>query len=258
MPDLARVGFAEVVAYRSELVIWILTATLPLVMLAMWDAVVADGPVQGFDRDAIARYFVATLIVRQLGASWLVWEVNDDIRTGALSGQLLRPVDPLLVKAVPMVMALPLRLLVLAPILSLVILARPGLVVWPGVAAFALFAWTMVVAWCMNLAVQACFCALSFWIDKSDGLFGLWLAVWSLLSGYVAPMAMFPEATQHALRWLPFRGMLALPVEILTGFLSPRDAVADIAIQALWVVVLATLGRFSWRAGLRRYGAFGA
>src|SRR5262249_25491438 len=38
-PALLRVSFAEAVAYRSEFFVWMLTNTLPLVMLALWSAV---------------------------------------------------------------------------------------------------------------------------------------------------------------------------------------------------------------------------
>ena len=48
MPALFRLGFASIVAYRAEMVIWILSATMPLVMLALWNAVTAEGAVAGF------------------------------------------------------------------------------------------------------------------------------------------------------------------------------------------------------------------
>jgi ABC-2 type transport system permease protein len=35
-PQLLRTGFAEAVAYRAEFVVWMMTTTLPLVMLALW------------------------------------------------------------------------------------------------------------------------------------------------------------------------------------------------------------------------------
>jgi ABC-2 type transport system permease protein len=258
LPDLARVGTAEVVAYRSEMVIWILTATLPLVMLGLWDAATAPGPVQGFGRDDVARYFVATLLVRQLASAWLVWEVNFDIRSGALSAQLLRPVDPILVKLVPMLAAVPLRVAVLLPLIGAVLCVRPGALQWPGLLAVALFCWSTALAWLLTVLIQAVFASLSFVLDKTDGLFGVYLAVWGLLSGYVAPMAMFPEPVRTALRWLPFRYTLALPVELLAGVLPPEDAVPDLLAQVAWVAALFVGARTAWRAGLRRYGAFGA
>ena len=38
-PTLLRIGFAEAVAYRAELVIWVLTATAPLISMFIWDRV---------------------------------------------------------------------------------------------------------------------------------------------------------------------------------------------------------------------------
>ena len=43
-PTLLRVGFAEAVAYRAELLVWVLATTMPLVMLALWTAVARTRP----------------------------------------------------------------------------------------------------------------------------------------------------------------------------------------------------------------------
>jgi ABC-2 type transport system permease protein len=37
-----RIGFAEMVAYRAEFLVWILTTNMPLVMMALWSAVAAE------------------------------------------------------------------------------------------------------------------------------------------------------------------------------------------------------------------------
>ena len=85
LPAMFRIGFAELVAYRAEMVIWILSATTPLIMLALWNRVVSEAPLAGFGPTEITRYFAATLVVRQLTSAWLVWQLNWMIRTGSLS-----------------------------------------------------------------------------------------------------------------------------------------------------------------------------
>ena len=45
LPTLVRVGFAEAVAYRAEMLVWLLSTTMPLVMLALMTAVAREGPV---------------------------------------------------------------------------------------------------------------------------------------------------------------------------------------------------------------------
>lgn len=258
IPTLARIALAEHLASPFEIAIWILTSSLPLFMLALWDTVVQDGAIEGFGPTEMARYFVATLIVRQLTGAWVVWELAFSIRTGRLSGQLLRPIHPLTVWAVWMVTALPFRALVLMPLVGALALWRPEAVTLPALPIFGLALISITLAFCTNYLVQCWFGTLAFWMDKSDGAFGLWFALWILLSGYVAPTALFPDAVQPLIHWLPFRGLLAVPVELLGGFMTPEQAASELALQVGWMLVWAWLVAVTWRRGLVRYGAFGA
>ena len=258
LPDVARVSFARLIAYRAEMAIWILSSMLPLVMLALWNTVTAQAPVAGFGQAEIARYFVAALIVRQLTGAWLIWQLNGDIRTGALSAQLLRPAHPFFTYAVWMLTALPMRLVILSPVVGAVLVWKPELLHLPDPVTLLLLIPAVLLAWMMEFLVQGLFGMLAFWLDRTDGLFGIWLGIWLVLSGYIAPLSVFPEWSQPLMAWLPFRGMLAVPVELLGGFLSPQQALLDIARQGLWVVLLTTLSATVWRRGLARYGAFGA
>ncbi len=258
LPELFRIGFADLVAYRAAMVIWILSATMPLIMLALWNSVVTEAPLEGFGPTEITRYFTATLVVRQLTGAWLLWHLNWMIRTGALSARLLRPIHPLVWEGTEMLAAMPLRMVVLSPLVAGLVLWRPELLAWPGWASMGLFAVSVSLAWLLGFLVQGIFGMLAFWLDQSDGLFGVWLAAWMLLSGYVAPLALFPPGVRAALDWLPFRGMLAVPVELLGGFLDPADALFDVGVQLAWVAILWAAAAALWRAGLARYGAFGA
>lgn len=258
-PDLARVSIARHVAYRAEMTIWILTSTLPLIMLALWNAVAEQqGTVGGMGPAEMSRYFAATLVVRQLTGVWLLWELNHEIRTGKLSAKLLRPFPVLWPYAVWMVTALPFRAGVLAPIVLALTVWRPDLWGWPGGPEVLLFLVSTVLAFAINFLMQACFGALSFWLDKTDGLFGVWFALWSVLSGYVAPLALLPPFWRDVAAWLPFRAMLGTPVELLAGQLSASAAGGAIAAQLGWLTAFSLLFSVLWRRGLARYGAFGA
>jgi ABC-2 type transport system permease protein len=258
LPDLLRVGFASIVAYRAEMVIWVLTASMPLIMLALWNAVAMGRPIAGYDQDALARYFAVTLIVRQLTAAWLVWILSFEIRTGALSAKLLKPVHPLIHHGITMASALPFRSVVLLPLVLGLVAWRPELVAWPGLAALGLGLVAVVIAFVMNFCVQALFGMLGFWVDKTDSIFGAWFSVWLVLSGYIAPLRMYPEWAQTPIKLSPFRGMLGLPVELLAGEIGPWDGLVEVGIQFGWLVLIVLAVRGMWNVGIRRYGAFGA
>jgi ABC-2 type transport system permease protein len=257
-PSLVRIGFAEMVVYRAEVVIWILTATMPLIMLAVWDRVVEQGAIGQFGAMELTGYFTVTLVARQLTSAWVVWELNDDIRTGALNAALLKPMHPLMLRAAENLATVPFRLAVLAPIVGLLALWRPEMAVALDPGSVALFLGSVVLAWALTFLVQAIFGCFAFWVDQSMGAFNVWFGLWALFSGYLAPVELMPRWLAVAATWLPFRSMLGVPVEIGTGLLRGEGLATALAVQALWVVVAWTLLSALWSRGLRRYGAFGA
>ena len=90
LPTMFRVGFAEAVAYRAEFFVWILTTTMPLIMLALWSAVAHEAPIGRFREGDFVAYFLATFIVRQLTSGLMerFWTIK---RTPSASAQRNSP-----------------------------------------------------------------------------------------------------------------------------------------------------------------------
>ena len=79
-PALLRVGVAEVVAYRAEFLVWILTTNMPLVMLALWHAGAAAGAVGRFDQRQFTAYYLGVLAVRLVTSNWMAWQLSMEVR----------------------------------------------------------------------------------------------------------------------------------------------------------------------------------
>src|SRR5262249_61681069 len=116
LPPVFKVGFLEAVAYRAELLVWVLSTTMPLIMLALWSAVARDAPIGGFGQLDFTAYFLATFVVRQLTGAWVAWEMNYEVRQGTLGMRLLRPIHPFITYATENLAALPMRLVVAVPV----------------------------------------------------------------------------------------------------------------------------------------------
>jgi ABC-2 type transport system permease protein len=257
LPTLLRVGFAEAVAYRAEFLVWLLSTNMPLVMLALWLAVARDGPVGGFGPRDFVAYYLAALVVRLLTGAWVIWEVNFEIRQGTLAFRLLRPVHPLLHYACENVAAMPLRVLISLPIAAGLLLALGGERMTDDPVLLAVFPLAVFGAWAITFLAMAAIGALAFWLESATALFEVWLGLFGVFSGYLVPLHLFPEWMQAASRFLPFRYMLAFPVEMVVGMTPRGAALAELGIQWAFVLGLLALARLLWRAGLRRYAAFG-
>jgi ABC-2 type transport system permease protein len=232
-----------------------LTTTMPLVSLALWSAVAAVEPVGRFTQRGFAAYFLATLVVRQLTSSWLVWELNQDIRSGAFSRRLLKPIHPLIAYSAENLAALPLRALVSAPIalFAWLSLERPP----NSATTLLLWAASLLGAWLINFFAMAAIGSLAFFLESSTSIFDLWLLAFMLLSGYLIPLELFPPTLAAVAHALPFRYTVAFPVELITGMIQGKAALWDFAVQWAYVLVSAALALISFRAGIRRFSAYG-
>ena len=257
-PTLLRVAIAEQVAYRAEVVIWMLTSTLPLIMMFVWDRVAEQGPVEGLDQGDLAAYFAAMLVVRQAVGSWVVWELNHLVRSGGLSPMLLKPMHPLLFMSAENLTDKPIRLAVLLPIVLAIWAWRPELAGSYRLDAPAALAVSLLLAWALNFAVQVCFGCLAFHLDQSIGLFRVWFGLYALASGYLFPLALLPPWARTLCEHLPFRAQLAFPVEVATGLARGPALVQGLLLQAAWLAFFLLLARALWRSGIRRYEAYGA
>ena len=145
-PTMLRVGFADMVAYRSEFLVWALTMNLPLINLAVWSAVVDDGAVGRFGRPQFTAYYLSTMIIRQIVSNWVMWEIVMAIRQGTLGMRLMRPVHPLAAYAAEQLAAIPMRLVFVAPVLA-VLLYAAGEQVTSDPSRLAILAASMAGAW---------------------------------------------------------------------------------------------------------------
>lgn len=258
-PTVLRVGLAEAVAYRAELVVWVLTTTMPFVMLAIFSAAARDGPIGAYGQRELAAYFLSTFIVRQITGSWAGWQLNVDIREGTLATRMLRPIPPLVGYALEHLAAVPMRALAAAPVVALLFVtsARAGLSRDPAVWALLLV--SLLFAWLLTLLLNFAIGCLAFFVESSRRVLDVYLAVFFVASGYLVPIDVFPPWARRALELMPFRHQVALPVEMMVGRYDGRvGALAvELAVQAGWVAVALALAALTWSRGARRYGAFG-
>jgi len=256
-PALLRVGFAESLAYRAELLVWILATTMPLVMMALFATVASEAPIGRFDGPRVVAYFLATFLVRQLTGSWAAWQINMEVKQGTLATRLLRPVHPLWAYAMEGIAAVPIRLLLAAPlaIAALVVTSRDQL---PTTAlSWALFAVAIAGGWAITFLINAILGSLSLFMESSVRLVDVYLLLFFVGSGYLVPIEVFPVWARTVIDALPFRYQIGLPVELLVSMHDHRTALVLVARQLVWVGALTALTVFVFRRGVRRFGAFG-
>jgi ABC-2 type transport system permease protein len=257
VPALLRVGLAEAVAYRAEMLVWVLATTMPLVMLALWTSATEGYPIGRYGQREFVAYFLATFIVRQLTGSWVFWEINFEVRNGTLAMRLLRPVHPLWAYAAESLASLPMRLVVSLPValVALAVVGRGGATRDP--LLWLLWAVSLAGSWLITLFVNFVVGCASFFLESTTKLMDAWGVFFFVLSGYLVPVDLLPRPLPDLVDWLPFRYQIGLPVELMTGGHDRAAAVALLARQWAWVAISLAATAILWRRGIRRFASYG-
>jgi len=257
LPTLFRIGFAEMVAYRAEMLVWVLATTMPLIMLALWSTVARDAPVGRFDQQDFVAYFLATFIVRQLTGAWVAWQLSFEVRTGTLAMRLLRPLHPMVSYAVENLAAIPLRLIIALPVAVIALLLVGPERLPKSALLWAVFLLSLLGSWLITFLANSAIGTLALWTGSSIKVMDVWLALFMVLSGYLIPVELFPPLVRAAVEVLPFRYQIGFPVEVLTSAHDTRTALILLARQWTWVAISFLLVGVLWRRGLRRFAAYG-
>ncbi|MEO6952870.1 MAG: ABC-2 family transporter protein [Polyangia bacterium] len=260
LPAMLRVGWKDALAYRGEFLVWMLTMTLPLVMLALFRAVAAEGSLGGFDASAFTAYFLAGLCVRQLASSWSIWEINREIREGALSMRLLRPIHPLWSYLCDSLAAIPMRAAISLPVALVLLYSIDGTAgekLARDPVTLALFGVSLAQAFGIIFSISSTIGALGLYLESALGLWNIYVAFFMLLSGYLLPLALFPAWLQRVAALTPFPYLQSLPIEILVRRLPLTTMLRGLAIQSGWLVLSVSVLLLVWQRAQKRFAAYG-
>jgi ABC-2 type transport system permease protein len=255
-----RVAIAVELQYRASSVIWLLGMVIePVIYLAVWSAAAAaqGGEIGGYGARDFAAYYLVLTVVNQITSSWHMWEFQFRVQQGQFAFLLLRPVHPihgdLAENLAHKVMMQPF-LLPMVFALGFVFAPRVSVEGW----AWAAFVPALALAFALRFAVEYTLALACFWTTRIQAVNQTYFAVLFFLSGRVAPVELLPGWLQGLAAALPFRWMVAFPVELALGRLSPAEVATGFAAQAAWIALASLALVALWPRALRRFSAVGS
>lgn len=255
-----KTTFASMLQYRASLVIWLIGHVLdPLIYLIVWSTVSRStgGRVGGYTTGDFAAYFILLMLVNHVTYTWIMYEYEYRVRHGSLSFALLRPVHPIHADIADNVTSKGISFPgMLLTAVGLALIFRPAFhfVPWAILASIP----ALILAFLLRFLVEWTLALAAFWTTRVSAVNQMYFVATLFLSGQVAPLSLLPHPIQVAATVLPFRWMVAFPVELLLGRLTPLQALAGLGAQVLWLALSLALVRIVWRAGVRVYSAVGA
>ena len=248
--EVARRGFRRYATYRGATFAGVFTNTVfgfirAYVFIAMF--AVARNPGGYTVREALTYTFLTQAMLMPL----YIWgwnEIADTVYTGQIATDLYRPLDyqlywlsqdlgratyHMIMRGVPPFVIGALLFDLRLPVHTYTWLA------------FVVSA-TLAVAVSFSLRFMTNLSA--FWIIDVRGVNGLSAAAWTLLSGFIIPIAFFPDRARAVIRLLPFVAMLEYPVDVFLERAQGTHLFTTLLAQAAWAAVLLATGRLMLRS----------
>jgi ABC-2 type transport system permease protein len=231
--------------------------------LFLWEAIYADKPTG----TAIGAYTLAQmvsyyLLVTVVDAFTAVaeddWQIAADIKDGAVSQFLLKPLDFL---AYRLCLYLSGRVIytsaALIPVAVFLFFQRENLVGPAEPWGWILAPLSVLMAGLLQFLIAYTVALLSFWVlDVSTFIF-IQFAFEFLASGHLFPLDILPDGLHRLLLWSPYPYLLYFPVGVYLGRIQGADLWQGFALQSAWVAAAFLIARFVWSRGLRKYTAVG-
>lgn len=255
------VNWATQWQYRANLLMYLLYWLVsPIVYLAVWTTVArTQGTVNGLTVNDFMTYYLTLLIVDNLTADITIHLLAYKIQDGTLSGELLKPVHPILTQTLVNNLAFKaLTVIVLIPIwLGLCLLLRPDFSA-VTLTSLLLSIPAIVLGFAINFLMGATLTCVAFWTTRVYSLGEFYWAIIILFSGQFVPLDLMPTFIQRLAQYLPFQLFKYFPIQLILGRLSTQATIQGFIMGVIWFGLALALFLSVWRAGLKRFSAVGA
>ena len=223
------------------------------VLSALWRTATEanGGAVAGYSAVALTWYVATSEAATVTLNTRLIEEAGEDIASGSIAVELLRPVSVLWLRVATQVGgALP-RIAVcglIGVVFSWSTAGPPS-----DGRALALAAPSLLLAITCNLVAQHAFAAASFWIRDARSTWFLYQKLVFIVGGMLLPLQVLPPAMTRIALWLPFMAMAYAPSRLASGSFEPHLLV----VQGAWLVALSVVAVAVFTKGERRLQVVG-
>jgi ABC-2 type transport system permease protein len=246
--SFARAIFANAAVFRFEF--WMRFVSLGLLMYALnriWTVLFTQRPgAFGVSLEQMVTYGVLGVLMRTLLDIGPEWYLAEQVRTGKIDTDLMKPVD---FHAYLMAMASGELLF------NLGVLVIPGLLLAyfllgvqfpPNPATAAMFIVSTALGFLVMFHIAFLLGSLSVVTLDIRSFAWAYYSLVEFFAGSMLPLWLFPQLLQRLASLMPFQGIYYIPMSIYVGTLEGSGALRAIGLQALWVVVLIVFARWAW------------
>lgn len=227
------------------------------IFLQLWRVTYSETQAQQLGGFTLAQmlWYLSFTESMALSAPRVAQEVDQDVRTGALAVQLIRPISYPLYRLWSSLGERCVRFGLNFAVSAVLAFLFVG-VIPMSLTGLLMFLVVLPIAFVLDFLVMFLIGLGAFWLEDTTGLVLIYSRLLWLLGGLLIPLELFPESWQPILRNLPFATIIYAPARL---FIHPtwNDAIAILLRQSVTLLILAIGVQWVYRIAVQRIHANG-
>ncbi len=257
-----RNSFSDALVYRATGLIWLLNDIGPaLVMIVFWMAAFqTKESISGYNLASIAFYYFGVAGISSLVTTHPQYILADEIRSGAFSNYLVKPIQLAVYKLAGGLSWRVIRVLFFVPAVlilwQLMSLNLPSLNF--NLTTLVIFFLSLTLSLLITFFIKMILGLTAVWFTECGWLFMSFEIIAGFFSGELIPLDLFPPAVIAVNNLLPFKYMIYFPLSLILNRISSLpEQLTGLLIAFVWVIFFYTLYRLVLKQGIKNYCAYG-
>lgn len=253
----ATIAFKRKIAYKTTWLFSVLFGGWALLAgLAVWNHLIGDGEIGGYDWQSMKAYLVIGFLTTTLAWAGAEWDMANRILDGLVAIDLTKPVDFQRARAAEYIggMMASVPAAIVGTVIA-VLVFRPAGPVSPLAAALTVFSLLFIFPLAFGISYLAILCC--FVTQRFLGIQWAKDSLVAFFSGMMIPIALMPGWLQGLAWAMPFVHFTTTPASIYLGRVDTAGALGLIAAEAAWAVGLLVIARLIWRQLIKKVTVHG-
>lgn len=254
-----KLHYKRTIEHRFDMLIKNLQSVFTLLILFYFWKAVFNGKqtLNSYSFSEIITYYFLMRVIYSRVSAFLAASIAKEIKTGEITRYLIKPTDYIYTRITQYMTVDNLWPLGNAVVILLLSFFMYGFLSLPkSIWHFAFFIACVfvngILACCINIIIGS----VGFWITDVTHLKLLSTYIITILSGALIPLTFFPPFLQRILNALPFKYLVAFPIDVYFGKLTMQETAQGLTILLIWIGLLLTIARAIFNKGLRGYESF--
>jgi ABC-2 type transport system permease protein len=255
-------SFSDALVYRATGIIWLLNDIGPaLVMIIFWLAAFqTKESISGYNLSSIAFYYFGVAGISSLVTTHPQYILADEIRTGAFSNYLVKPIQLAVYKLAGGLSWRVIRILFFIP--AILILWQLMSINLPflnfNFTTLVIFSLSLILSLLITFFIKMILGLTAIWFTESGWLFMSFEIISGFFSGELIPLDLFPPTVIAVNNLLPFKYMIYFPLSLILNRISTfNEQVTGLLIGFGWVIFFYAFYRLVLKQGIKNYCAYG-